>query len=238
MNTTINKLAKNIFPPSLLRFVKRVYRGTYVAKDGLDKKMEAYLNYNNGFFVELGAYDGILQSNTYHFEKKRNWKGVLVEPTPHKFIECKNNRSSKNFIYCAACVPFDFKEEFVKIRYAGFFSAPLNVNTDIADIEAHTQTGAQYLDEHETLFEFGARAVPMNQLLQEANAPSIIDFLSLDVEGAEKEVLKGIDHTKYRFKYMLIECRDFEALNSYLNSVGYVFKEKLSHHDYLFENHG
>ncbi|MBS4065366.1 MAG: FkbM family methyltransferase [Chitinophagaceae bacterium] len=236
MNNTINKFAKNILPPSLLRFAKRMYRGTYLAKDGLDKKMEAYLNYNNGFFVELGAYDGVLQSNTYHLEKRKNWKGVLVEPAPHKFLECKANRSSRNFIYCAACVPFDFKDEFVKIRYAGFFSTPLNVDTDLTDIEAHTHNGSQYLDEHETIFEFGAKAIPLNRFLEEANAPATIDFLSLDVEGAEKEVLRGIDHDQYRFKYLLIECRDFDALNTYLQSVGYDFKEKLSHHDYLFSD--
>ena len=234
MNNTISRLAKNILPPLLLRFVKRIYRGTYVAKDELDKKMEKYFNYSNGFFVELGAYDGVMQSNTYYLEKKKNWRGVLVEPAPHKFLECKANRSNKNFIYCAACVPFDFKDEFVKMRYAGFFSTPLNVGTDLTDIETHTQRGSQYLGEHETLFEFGAKAVPLHTFLQEANAPATIDFLSLDVEGAEKEVLRGIDHNQYRFKYMLVECRDFDALKTYLQSVGYEFAEKLSHHDYLF----
>ena len=98
----------------------------------------------------------------------------------------------------------------------------------------HTQTGSRYLGEHETVFEFGAKAFPLSQLLKDSQAPATIDFLSLDVEGAEKEVLRGIDHNQYRFKYMLIECRDFDALKTYLQSIGYDFKEKLSHHDYLF----
>jgi hypothetical protein len=61
---------------------------------------------------------------------------------------------------------------------------------------------------------------------------------SLDVEGAEIEVLKGIDHSRFRFSYLCIECRNIERLSSYLKSVGYVLKEKLTHHDYLFAGSG
>ncbi len=67
-----------------------------------------------------------------------------------------------------------------------------------------------------------------------ATAPHSIDFLSLDVGGAELEVLKGIDHATVRFKYMCIECRDIAKLTNYLNPLGYELKEKLSVHDYLF----
>ena len=74
----------------------------------------------------------------------------------------------------------------------------------------------------------------LNDLLSIAKAPKNIDLLSLDVEGAEIEVLKGIDHKAYRFQYMCIECRDIYKLTSYLNPLGYELKEKLSGHDYLF----
>lgn len=237
----MNKRIKDIFyefiPPYLLRIAKQLYRGKYLAKDGLDKKMEKYLDYNNGFFVELGANDGMVQSNTYYYEKQKNWRGVLIEPAPNKFIECKTNRSKNNAIFCAACVSFEFKEEFVKIAYSDYMSAPLNLESDIADPIGHAKAGEKYLLENETVFEFGAKAVPLQELLKKAAAPNKIDFLSLDVEGAELEVLKGIDHSTYRFKYMLIECRDFDKLNAYLLSLGYHFLEKLSHHDYLFTDH-
>jgi FkbM family methyltransferase len=234
MNNRLKELAADFMPPYLLRFAKRMYRGKYLAKDGLDKKMEKYLNYENGFFVELGANDGLVQSNTYYYEKQKNWKGVLIEPSPNKFLECKANRAKRNAFFCAACVSFDFQEEFVRIAYSDYMSAPLNLESDIADPLAHAKAGEKYLRENENVFEFGAKAVPLNSLLSEASAPKEIDFLSLDVEGAEIEVLKGIDHTSYRFKYLLIECRDFEKLNGYLSAAGYRFLEKLSHHDYLF----
>lgn len=234
MNSRLKDIANDFFPPYLLRVAKRIYRGKYLAKDQLDKKMEKYLDYDNGFFVELGANDGLVQSNTYYYEKQKNWRGVLVEPSPNKFLTCKANRSKSNAFFCAACVSFDFKEEFVKIAYSDYMSAPMNLESDIADPFAHAKAGEQYLAENETVFEFGAKAMPLNSLLIQAFAPKEIDFLSLDVEGAEIEVLKGIDHTTYRFKYLLIECRDFDKLNDYLSSAGYRFLEKLSHHDYLF----
>ena len=70
-------------------FVKSPYSGL----NKLDKKIEEYLNYDDGFFVELGANDGVTQSNTLYLEKHRKWKGVLVEPTPHNFLKCLENRS-------------------------------------------------------------------------------------------------------------------------------------------------
>jgi hypothetical protein len=71
--------------------------------------------------------------------------------------------------------------------------------------------------------------------LVKANAPSLIDFLSLDVEGAELDVLKGIDFTKYNFKYMVIECRDINKMDTFLTKLDYTLEKKITHHDYLFK---
>ena len=72
-------------------FVKKFFK-KYYGKNNLDQQMEKYLNYNNGFYIELGAYDGITQSNTYYYEKNKNWKGLLIEPIEHVFKKCKKNR--------------------------------------------------------------------------------------------------------------------------------------------------
>ena len=50
--------------------------------------MQKYLNYNNGFFIEIGANDGIEQSNTF-FRKRKKLKGILIEPILHKYLDCK-----------------------------------------------------------------------------------------------------------------------------------------------------
>lgn len=234
MNKILQRAIVDLTPPVLLRTAKKIMRGKYVAKDGLDKKMEKYLNYSNGFYVELGANNGIKESNTYYFERYKNWRGVLIEPSPNKFIECRQNRSEANAFFCNACVSFAYQEEFVKIVYSNLMSAPANLESDIADPLEHARKGQAYLPDNEMIFEFGAKAKPLGTILNEANAPSVIDFLSLDVEGAELEVLKGVNHAVYQFKFMLVECRDFKRLENYLVPLGYSLIEQLSHHDYLF----
>lgn len=214
--------------------VKRLLQGKYFSLNRLDRKLEKYVDYDNGYFVELGANDGVTQSNSLYFEKYRNWRGVLVEPAAQNFLKCRQNRSLKNSIYCAACVSFDYSQEFVRIAYSNLMSTPLNLESDILDPQAHAKLGHQFLGRHEVAFEYGAIARTLNSLLDEASAPRLMDFLSLDVEGAELEVLKGVDHQVYRFKYMLIECRDFLKMNAYLEQNGYCFVEKMSEQDYLF----
>lgn len=212
----------------------RLLQGKYFSLNQLDRKLEKYVDYDNGYFVELGANDGVTQSNSLYFEKYRNWRGLLVEPVPQNFLKCRQNRSSRDSIYCAACVSFGFDQEFVRIAYSNLMSTPVGLETDIQDPHAHAKLGEQFLGKGETVCEFGAVARTLNSLLLDAHAPKLIDFLSLDVEGAELEVLKGVDHQVFRFKYILVECRDFTRLSAYLENQGYRFVENLSGHDYLF----
>ncbi len=60
-------------------------------------------------------------------------------------------------------------------------------------------------------------------------------FFSLDVEGVELEVLQGINHKIYKFKYLLIEIRDFKSINSFLIKKNYILLSKLTKKDYLFK---
>lgn len=223
---------------TLKNLLKRLLRGKYVGLNQLDRKLEKYVDYDNGYFVELGANDGVTQSNSLYFEKYRNWRGLLIEPAPQNFLKCRKNRASRNSIYCAACVSFEYTQEFVRIAYSNLMSTPVSLESDIQDPRAHAKLGDQFLGNGETVFEFGAVARTLNSLLLDARAPEVIDFLSLDVEGAELEVLKGVDHQAFRFKYLLVECRDFPRLSLYLVSHGYRFVESLSSQDYLFAAEG
>lgn len=206
----------------------------YFGLNNLDEKLERWLNYDGGYFVELGANNGVDQSNTLHFEKFRNWRGVLVEPTPHNFLACKKARSAASRVFCNACTAFGYPGKYVDIAYSNLMSTPLGLDSDLADPMAHAALGRQFLAPTDENFVFGALATPLNTLLQRANAPATIDLLSLDVEGAELEVLRGVDHSQFRFRYMCIESRSLERITSYLNEYGYHFVEQLSEHDYLF----
>ncbi len=208
----------------------------YFGLDNLDQKLEKYLNYENGYYVELGANDGVSQSNTLYFEKNKNWRGILIEPTPHNYLLCLKNRSSKNEFFCNACVANTYDQKFVEILFSNLMSTPIGLETDVSDASQHAELGAQFLLPGERVFSFGALAATLNNIFTQANAPSKIDFLSVDVEGAEIEVLKGVDHRVYRFKYILVECRDIAKLEAYLSEHGYVLIDTLSAHDYLFED--
>ena len=215
-------------------FALRYIRRGRCALHGMDEKLEKYLSFRDGFFVELGANDGVTQSNTYFLEKRRGWKGVLIEPSLNLFISCTKNRSDRNSFFCNACVPFSYRNEFVRIDYAKLRSVSSSLENDLESVDEFTAEGRSFLGPSQGNISFGAEAKPLSRILDEAGSPKSIDFLSLDVEGAELEVLKGIDFDKYCIKYMLIECRDLERLSNFLAQKNYLLVDKLSYHDYLF----
>jgi FkbM family methyltransferase len=202
--------------------------------NNIDEKLLKYLNYENGYFIELGANDGVTQSNTLFLEKNKNWKGILVEPMPANFLLCKKNRSLNNHFFCNACVSFDYSDKFVEMIYSNLMTTTLEIESDISNVIEHTSSGSSFLEAEEDVFSFAAIATNLNNILVKSKAPALIDFMSLDVEGVEIEVLKGINHDEFRFKYILIESRNFSKLQSYMNSIGYFILDNLSEHDYLF----
>lgn len=210
----------------------------YYSLNQLDQKLEPYVDYDNGFYVELGANDGLNQSNTAYFEKSRGWRGVLIEPSPHRFLDCMRNRSDRNAIYCAACVSFDYPDRFVEMRYANLMSVAEGLESDLKDPSHHLEVAKAHLRNQEVIFSFGAIARTLTAILDESKAPQDIDFLSLDVEGAEIEVLKGTDLDKYRINLLLIECRDLGKMKAYLAEHGYEHIDQLSRTDALFKRVG
>jgi FkbM family methyltransferase len=216
------------------RFIRRLLQGRYKGLNRLDRQLETYLDYDGGFFVELGANDGVTQSNSLYFEKYRGWRGVLVEPAPDNFLKCCANRSRATQVFCAACVSFDYEPEFVRITYSNLMSVSQGLESDIIDAKAHADSGRRFLRTYEQTFDFGAVARPLSAILTEARAPKTVDFLSLDVEGAEIEVLKGVNHDEFRFKFIIVECRSLPTMNDFLRGHGYRLIKNLSEHDYLF----
>jgi len=193
----MKELVKQLLPPLLTELLKRAkyLRPHYFGLDNLDQKLERYLDFDGGYFVELGANDGLHQSNTLYYERYRGWRGVLVEPIPHNYLLCRAHRSRDTHIFCNACTSFDYKEKFVELVYSNLMSASIGLESDVLDPFAHARRGKILLGPTEANFVFGSPARPLNSILTEVNAPQLIDFLSLDVEGAEIDVLKGIDHT-------------------------------------------
>lgn len=238
-NRSLRDWAQDAMPKPIYDYLRywwrKVFNRGYYALNDLDRKLERYLPYDGGFFVELGANDGYTQSNSLYFEKRKKWRGVLVEPAPHLFLKCCYfRRGSGSKIFCNACVPFGFSEKYVDIEYANLMSVSANLESDIKDKAAFDRLAAKLTSSSERALRFGAVARTLTSILDEADAPQLIDLLSLDVEGAELAVLNGVDFRRYTFKYILIECRDIVRVEGFLSSFGYKIIDKLSYHDYLF----
>jgi FkbM family methyltransferase len=201
----------------------------------LDQKIEKYLPNKNGYFVELGANDGILQSNTKYFEIFKGWKGVLVEAFHPNYLKCVKNRKKSTKSFNAACVSSEFRQSRVQLLYSNLMTISLEGENEIVDPASHANEGSQFLEEHESVHQFEAPARTLESILDEAKSPKHMDLLSLDVEGPELEVLKGLNHSKHSFEYICVETRNERSMRDYLESFGYSLIEKLTAHDLLFE---
>ena len=212
------------------------YHGGFTSdKIHIDKYIiDKYLhNKKNGTFIEVGGNDGITQSNTYVLEKYFNFNGILVEPSKIEYNKSLMVRRCN--IYNKALVSFDYKGSTV---FGDFGETSCSLMSSIAG----KRTNSNKLIEVE--------ATTLQSILDELNI-KYVDFFSLDVEGYELEVLKGIDFNKVIFDYILIEFNP-NAINEliyFMDKNGYKFIENVSkynheinhgwdgkHNDYLFRH--
>jgi len=194
----------------------------YASNDSKGRPYDAKLDElfhqkRHGFFVELGAFNGIDHSNTAFFEFYRNWKGILIEPSFQCYEQCVMNRPNSTCVH-AACVSSEYTSDtidgdFNNITMASVGGARLN-----SDKNTHVRVPAMTLE----------------SIFDKVEAPSI-DFLSLDAEGYELEILKGLNFVKYRPIYMLIEVyrHEYDSILSYLEKHDYELLSNFSEFNYV-----
>lgn len=217
-------------------YKRKIKNGGYFSNGGIDRRLEELLLHRSGYYVELGAHDGAYSSNSYYFELRKGWKRVLIEPSPNLYLSCKKRRSAENYFRCPACVPFEYVDDFVPMEYADAMTTSPGLNLELNDAEQFKKARTKNLQSKEEIFKFAAKAETLTSILNDARAPKIIDFLSLDVEGAELDVLKGVDFFSYQFKYMVIETRNIYAMSNYLKKFNYHIFEKLTDIDFIFSH--
>lgn len=156
-----------------------------------------------GFFVEVGANEPQLRSQTWHLEQI-GWRGILIEPNPDLAEQLRQARTAQ--VFAVACSSPENAGRML----------PLHVAGPLSSLDAERMApGAQ-----------AERSVPvpirtLDQILVEAQAPPI-DFLSIDVEGHEIEVLRGFDIGRWKPRLILLEDHVADlARHRYLKRAGY-----------------
>jgi FkbM family methyltransferase len=184
------------------------------ALDDLDRRLEPFVDFKNGFFIEAGANDGLKQTNTLYFEKYKGWSGLLIEAIPQLAEACRENRPHC-IVEHAALVADDYPEETVELRYCDLMSVVKGGLNSKEDELEHVQKGSQFLKETDEIHTVTAPARTLSDILSKHGIDQI-DLLSLDVEGYEAQVLRGLDLTVHRPQYMLIELREMEPIKKVL----------------------
>lgn len=195
--------------------------------NGIDKELLRYLPRTPGFFVEVGGNDGINQSNTFILEKIHGWNGLLVEPVPRLAQLCAKSRSKSIVKNMALVAPENVGNEIAMIDLG--LMTFVNGGPD-QKREKQIQYGIKHTGRNPKIFQISGDTLS-NVLLSIGNPQ--IDFLSLDVEGYEAEVLKGLDFSIHKPKLILVETKSHPEIIKMLGKQ-YVLIAQLSHHDYLY----
>jgi FkbM family methyltransferase len=190
----------------------------YKSQIGQDKYISdnIFNNKKNGFFIELGATDGISLSNTYFFEKELGWGGICIEPNPkYKDDLIKNRDCHKSFspVYSVGGKEVEF-ELINQGEYSG-------IKNHLNHVPINNQSS---LNIEKTII---MKTETLTAILDKYNAPKYIDYLSLDTEGSELEILKGLDFNKYIIGYISVEHNygqpNRSHIHEFLINNGYIY---------------
>lgn len=146
----------------------------------------------HGFFVEFGATNGVDLSNSWLLEKEFGWRGILAEPAQCWHEELKNNRSASIETNCV-WVDSNSALVFNEVELAEF-STISTFNT--SDNHAESRKIGQ---------SYPVNTISLLDLLNKYDAPAEIDYLSIDTEGSEFDILNNFDFSKYSFKVITCE---------------------------------
>jgi hypothetical protein len=102
------------------------------------------------------------------------------------------------------------------------------------DVREHLEAAKKHSCEDQKIFFSKGRT--LNYILKKYSSPNVIDFLSIDTEGTELDILKGISFKKYKIKLILIESRNINQTITYLKRYNFFLKEKINTYDYIFLN--
>lgn len=181
------------------------------------------LNYKeNGFFLDIGALDGVTHSNTYMLENRYNWNGICIEANPYVIHMLSSNRN------CMCVNSLLYSEEgLIKDFHCGNELSFLpNKNRDI-DIDYFKK----YLEKQNVEYhKITMKTSTISKILDIYNAPFVIDYMSVDTEGTELDILKAFPFDDYHVNTITVEHNAGHIGNNYQKEI----RDFLENNDFEF----
>lgn len=171
-----------------------------------------------GFFLDSGASNGIKGSNSWLLETSYGWKGICVEPNEALYAQLVRNRAA----LCLHCCLYDRQGSVDFLEAAGVYGGIVqeydgaHLRFAQSMVPAHPAGGS-----HATVRK---EARTPEAVLDEAGAPPVIDYWSLDTEGSELSILKSFPFDRYRFRVLTVEHNETpvrEDIRRFLENRGY-----------------
>lgn len=191
----------------------------YYSQYGQDKYLDEHYfrGKKDGVFVDIGAHNGVALSNTKYFEE-RGWTGICIEPIPETFQELRRNRSAVCIQGCISDKPG--KAQFLRIDgYSEMLSGlvdkyhPQHLDRVRQELSMPQYEGSAAVIDVDCFL--------LNDLLEQ-HALYHIDYLSLDTEGGELDILKAIDFSTFVIDVIDVENNyQDQELVDFLVSKGY-----------------
>lgn len=180
-----------------------------------------------GTCVDVGAYDGVAMCNTLYFERK-GWRCLCIEPNKEVYKKCAAVR--KETVQCAVSDQDKEDQEFT-VFYLGEenTSAISSLCPDDRLIQSHN-----HLITEKRTYRVPVRS--LTSLLRDHHYPTEIDFISIDTENTELDVLKGLDLDQFYVRLLVIENNFQEpGCEDYLRPYGYKKVHRIGVNDFFLK---
>lgn len=153
----------------------------------------------DGVFVDIGAHDGITLSNSFYFESEKKWSGICIEPMPEVFEKLKINRNCRCIQGCVA--DFTGRSQFLRVHGYSEMLSGLISKYDERHLERIFKEIECYGGSCEII---EVQCYTINDLLEESGI-SNINYLSIDTEGGEFDIISSIDYSKFHIDVISVE---------------------------------
>ena len=201
----------------------------YTSQAGQDKiiKKIFFDGKKNGFFIEIGAYDGISGSNCYHFERFLNWDGIAIEPSIIQFEKLKKNRKCK---LLNDAISEEVNEvEFMEVTEGLTQMSGINNNFFERNINIITKNSASKTKS------FKIKTITFDQVISKN---SEIDYLSIDIEGGEMALLNSINFNDYEIKVISVENNipEIQNFKNFFDDKNFIYFDRVGQDEIFYNN--